>query len=402
MRILYLYQYFSTQQGSWGTRAYEFARRWVKAGHRVTVVTSVYDRSDLRPRGLVERFDVEGIEVVVVNVLLSNKHGLVKRLVTFAQFLIIATWISARTPADVTLASSGPLTIGIPALLARILRRRKFVFEMRDIFSEGVWQIGAVKRAFLYRRLKSLELFFCRHADAVVALSPGIAEWVTRHGGPVSIVVVPNAADNELFGSVDAGPRNEEVIRAVFTGTIGTANNCGLITEAASVLRRRGANGIRIELIGDGKERPRLEQEAAARGLDNVVFRDLMPKVELAKQLAGAHIALLVLRPIPVFDTASPNKLFDALAAGLPVIQTTQGWIKELLAQEDCGVTTLGNDPTALADAIWELAQDPARRARMGANAKRIARERFDRDRLADELLSVLQAVAPGRALARA
>lgn len=393
MRIVYIYQYFATPKGSWGTRAYEFAKRWVQMGHHVTIVTSVYDKSDLRPAGIIDRFDIEGIDVRVVNVRLSNKHAVVHRAATFLEFMALATWLAATIPSDVVIASSGPLTVGIPGLLSRFIGRRKFVFEMRDIFSEGALQVGIVKNKLLFACLEGAEQLFCRCSDAVVALSPGIAQWVKQRCPTARVFVVPNAADNELFGERGDLPKESGTIRVIFSGTIGIANNCGLILNAAEILMRRGVNGARIELIGDGKERAKLEEQAKHRGLTNVRFRNLMPKLELAAELASADIALLVLQPIPVFDTVSPNKLFDGLAAGLPVVQTTQGWIKDLLAQEDCGLTVRGDDPAGLADAITLLAGDSDLRARMGANARRVARERFDRGLLAGEMLAGLQAV---------
>jgi glycosyltransferase involved in cell wall biosynthesis len=355
-------------------------------------VTSVYDKSDLQPKGLIEKFEFDGIEVQAVNVRLSNKHGIFRRILTFSQFLLLAAWLAVRTPADILIASSGPLTIGIPALLASLFRRNKFVFEMRDVFSEGVRQVGVVKSRLAFRLLRWFELLLCRHSDQVVALSPGIAEWVKSHCPSTAVVVIPNAADNELFGGQKSRlVQNEgKPIRAVFTGTIGTANNCGLLVEAADELQRRGQNNIRIELIGDGKERPRLEKEVQKRGLTNIHFRHLMPKIELVKELAGADIALLVLKPMPVFDSASPNKLFDAFAAGLPVIQTTQGWIKELLDYENCGLTVPGDDPKALVEALLTISENFQLRQEMSANASKLAMERFDRDILADKMLSAL------------
>ena len=111
MKILFFYQYFTTPQGSWSTRAYEFARRWVAAGDEVTVVTSVYDKSDLRPRGFVERFEIDGIDVRVINVRLSNKHGKLQRVATFLWYALISSWFALAVSAGVVLASSGLITV---------------------------------------------------------------------------------------------------------------------------------------------------------------------------------------------------------------------------------------------------------------------------------------------------
>src|SRR5687768_5483385 len=141
MRIVYFYQYFTTPAGSWSTRAYEFARRWVEAGHSVTVVTSVYDKSGMKPKGMIDRFEIEGIDIRVINVRLSQKHGKALRLLTYGVFAIVCCLYALCLRADVVIASSGPLTIAIPALVARYLRRRRFIFEVRDLWPEGAIQL---------------------------------------------------------------------------------------------------------------------------------------------------------------------------------------------------------------------------------------------------------------------
>ncbi len=397
MRILYFYQYFTTPRGSWGTRAYEFARRWAAAGHQVTVVTSVYDKSDLRPRGLLDRYTVDGIDVRVINVRLSNKHGKAARALTFLLYAAFSKWYALTLPADVVLASSGPLTVGVPGLTARWLRRRPFVFEVRDLFGEGAAQLGLIRSRVALALIRWFEGLCYRTADMVVALSPTMAEWIRRDHRPRHVAVIPNASDNALFDAARDRPVPEPLADGrhhfLFTGTIGTANACGRLLDAAARLRAMGRDDIVIDLVGDGKERAALVERARREGLDNVRFHPLLPKAELAAWLVHARAAVLTLRDIPVFDTVSPNKLFDAFAAGVPVIQTTQGWIRELLADRQCGLTTDPADPASLTGHMVRLADDDALRDRLAANAAAVGRELFDRDRLAAEYLRLLEAV---------
>ena len=398
MRILYFYQYFTTPRGSWGTRAYEFARRWVEAGHEVTVVTSVYDKSDLRPRGLLARYEVDGIDVRVINVRLSNKHGLFARAATFLLYAFFSKWYAVTLPADVVLASSGPLTVGLPALAARWLRRRPFVFEVRDLFSEGLEHHRLITSRPLLALIRRFENLCYRQADLVVALSPGMAEWIRRDHCDRHVAVVPNASDNALFGAARERPvpaaLDDGRHHFLYTGTIGTANDCGKLVDAAVRLRELGRRDVVLDVVGDGKERAALEARAAALGLENLRFHGLLPKDELAAWLAHCRAALLVMRDVPVCDTMSPNKMFDAFAAGVPVIQTTQGWIRELLADRRCGLTTDPRRPESLVEHILRLADDDILRDRLAANAAAVGRELFDRDHLAAEYLRLLEAVA--------
>ncbi len=394
MKILYFYQYFSTPKGAWGTRAYEFARRWVDAGHKVTVVTSVYDKSDLKPEGLLTTLDVDGIEVKIINVKLSNKHNPLFRAWTFLIYAIIASWYALFLPADIVVASSGPITVGLPGLIARLLRRRPFVFEVRDLFSEGLEQMGLVNNRWTLKSIRFTESIFYRFSDVVVALSPSMAEWIVRDYNPKRVEVIPNAADNELFAKKLKVPEvfGSDKKAFVFTGTIGTANNCEQLIDAAVVLNERGISDVDIYLIGDGKEKADLQDKANQLGLQNIHFVSLMPKEELVAWLQHARASLLILQDIPVFETVSPNKFFDSLAAGLPVIQTTQGWIKDVIEENRCGFTVDSQKSDSLVNHIITLAQDEDVYEQMSMNAADLGKK-YDRSLLSQQYIELLTEV---------
>jgi glycosyltransferase involved in cell wall biosynthesis len=395
LRVLYFYQYFTTPKGAWSTRAYEFARRWVECGDEVTVVTSVYDKSDLRPSGLVERFDVDGIEVIVLNIRLSNKHGIAQRLYTFAMYALLASWYAIRVSADVVVASSGPITVGIPGVIARYVRRRPFVFEVRDLWPEGAIQLDILRGQVPIRLARWFERLCYRTASSVVALSKGQADWIRRDHALDELHIVPNASDNalvEAVGRLEQRPDWAEGRHLVlYTGTLGLIDDCAQILDIAHLLQERGRDDVQFVIIGDGKERAPLEQRAAREVLDHVHFLGLKPKEDVMRWLQEATCALFVVKDVPFLATASPNKLFDAFAAGVPVVQATQGWIKDLLDRERCGLTVPQSDPAAMAEAVLRLVDDPDLRESMGANARRVAREEFDRDLLAEKMHGILQ-----------
>ncbi|MBK8006561.1 MAG: glycosyltransferase family 4 protein [Gemmatimonadetes bacterium] len=180
----------------------------------------------------------------------------------------------------------------------------------------------------------------------------------------------------------------------LYTGTIGYADDCGQIVEAARVLQARGRRDIRIVMIGDGNERGLLEVRAREAGLANIEFRGLVPKTDLPGWLHRADCALLTIRDVPVMSTCSPNKMFDAFAAGVPVVHTTRGWIQRLFAEAGGGITVPPDDPEAFADALIRLKEDRAWRARLSEEARRLATERFDRDGLAAMMRSGLARAA--------
>ena len=394
MHVLYVHANFSTPSGSWGTRAYDLARRWIERGHQVTVVTGVYDRSDLRPTRLVWAGVIDGIAVHALNVPFSNRDRFARRVATYLALSLFATWHAARRSYDVALVSCGPITIGAAALAARWVRRRTAVVEVRDLFSDGLEQLGIVTNTLALAALRGCEAACYRSAHAVVALSDTMAERLRQRHRLGHLAVVPNTANIELFARTHAPPAemSGDGAHFVYTGTLGRANDCGQILQAARRLKSWSRSDIHIHLIGDGSERRALQDEATRAGLDRVHFVPPMPKKALAGWLGAATAMILVLKPIPVFDTVSPNKLFDALAAGIPVLQTTQGWIRQLLAEHDCGITVDPRRPAALAEAMVALCDDRPRRDGMGRKARRVARESFATDLLADRMLDALTA----------
>ena len=393
--VLYVHANFSTPSGSWSTRAYDLPRRWIEQGHQVTVVTGVYDRSDLRPGRLAWAGVIDGIAVRALNVRFSNRDRFARRVVTYLALSAFAAWQAARRSYDVALVSCGPIPIGAAALVARWVRRRPTVVEVRDLFSDGLEQLGIVTNSLALAGLRRCEAACYRSAHAVVALSDTMAERLRERHRPRRVAVVPNTANIALFGRSRARPAElcGEGVHFVYAGALGRANDCGQILRAARRLKAWSRSDIHIHLIGDGAERPALQDEAANTGLDRVHFLPPMPKEKLAGWLGAATAMLLVLKPVPVFDTVSPNKLFDALAAGIPVIQTTQGWIRRLLADHDCGITVDPHRPAALAEAMVALSDDRPRRDRMAANARRVGCESFATERLADRMLDTLTAV---------
>jgi glycosyltransferase involved in cell wall biosynthesis len=394
MRVLHFYQYFTTPRGCWSTRVYEFAKRSVERGAQVTVVTSVYDKSDLRTERFLDRRQIDGIDVRIINVTLSNKHNVAMRLLTFFAYAMVASWYALVLPADVVVSSSGPISVAIPGLVAHYLRRRPFVFEVRDLWPEGAISLGLLRNPVLVYLARLMERICYRAAVRVVVLSEGMAEWIERRHGIRNVVVVPNASDNHMVGVartdeiLPSWARGKQIV--LYAGTMGLINVCALIVDMARILEDRQANDIAVVMIGEGKERPELEAQACALGLGNIRFMGQLSKEVMMQWLEQSLCSILLVRNLEVLGTCSPNKLFDSFAAGTPMIQNTEGWIKDLIDREDCGVNVPPDDAAALAEAVVRLARNPEERRRISANARRVAREQFDRDLLAERMHKTL------------
>ncbi|MBL4847118.1 MAG: glycosyltransferase family 4 protein [Planctomycetes bacterium] len=394
--VLVFYQYFSTPKGSWGTRYYEFGRRWAAAGHKVTIVTAVYDKSDLEGRGVVSRQQIEGMEIVVVNVKLSQKHSKRARLFSFGAYSALAGIYACVARADVVIASSGPLSVGGLGLLARWVRRRKLIFEARDLLPEVWAELGALNSGPGLAFSRALAKACYLSADTIVALSPGMPERMRDLARNVRIEVIPNAADIDLFGGTGDLPdeiacvaRAKSIV--LYAGTLGLANSGGEFLDIAAELKRRGDERVQIVLIGDGVERVSLEERATAEALANVSFIDPQPKTTIVEWHRAATAILIGLKPFPILQTSSPNKLFDGLAAGRPILNNTRGWIADLLEADQCGFTHDPGDAAAAADHIQSLVDDPSLGEGMGRRGRSLAEAQFSRDRLANAYMKLFE-----------
>ena len=180
MKIVIFYQYFTTPAGSWGTRIYEFSKEWIKCGHDVTVVTGIYSKSDLKTSRLIENQNVEGINVKVINVRFDNKESLGKRILSFLYYSFISSWYALTLRGDIVIASSGPITVGLPGLVSKLFTRKKLVYEVRDLWPEVPIAVGALRNPFL----KMLALWFEKklysNASLVVGLSPGMRDNIKK------------------------------------------------------------------------------------------------------------------------------------------------------------------------------------------------------------------------------
>jgi glycosyltransferase involved in cell wall biosynthesis len=394
MKILYFYQYFSTSEGAWGTRVYEFAKDWVKQGHSVTVVTSVYSKSDLKSSGLISTQLIEGITVKAINVVIDNRQSVFKRIWTFFQYAFISSWFALILTADVVIASSGPITVGIPGLVAKKIRRRKLVFEARDLWPEGAIRMGLLKNSIVIKLAYWFEKICYKNADQIIGLSPGIQKDIQSRFPEVKVESVTNAANIELFSTPAPSPKAFDVQSyALYFGNIGQVNHSSYLLEAAKILLDQNRNDISILLIGEGQLKDALKQQVKLEHISNVYFLDLMPKSALIGYVQHALASVIPLKPIPIFDTSSPNKLFESMAAGVPVIQTTQGWIRDFLQTHQAGFTVHGDSPKQLAEQLIYLKDHKDVCKDTGARAGKVARDFFDKDYLAEKMLAILSRV---------
>jgi len=404
MRILYIHQSFCTRNGRSGTRSYEFAKFLVRRGHQVTMVTSTSHLSDVRvPAGQKSaRLDIDGIQVIAIDVPYSHHMGVLGRGWSFLRFMFESTRVAlAARGHDVVFATSTPFTVAIPGMLASLVHRRPLVFEVRDLWPEAPIQLGALRNPVVIAALRALEKLTYRRSAAVIALSPGIRDGIVATGIPASRVpVIPNCSDLDLFVPEPPDPKVvaryglQDYCVVTHAGSMGDKNGLETLIDAAEILQRAGRDDVKIVLVGEGRTETSLRARIESKRLRNLVFTGGVSRTEVAEILKSSDVCLCLVKNVPVLSTCSPNKLFDALAAGRPVIVNIDGWMHELVESNEVGLFATPGSAADLAACILELVGSYETRHAMGIRARRLAESQFDRQQLAAQFERVLATAA--------
>jgi glycosyltransferase involved in cell wall biosynthesis len=315
-------------------------------------------------------------------------------MLAFFSFMISSFWIGLGVrQVDLVWGTSPPIFQGVTAWLLARLKGARFLFEVRDLWPEFAVAVGVLKSRLLISLSEWLERLLYRRADCVMVNSPGFVGHV-RSRGARRVELVPNGADPSMFDSAaDSVAFREQhgfgdKFVALYAGAHGMSNDLEVVIDAARLLQDAP---VQFVLVGDGKEKPALLARAAELGLRNVTFLSSVPKRQMPQVLAAADAGIAILKPIEAYKTTYPNKVFDYMAAGRPVVLAIDGVIRQVVEAAGCGEFVKPGDPHALAGAVRRLAADPARARRMGLAGRQYLERNFSREEIARRLIHVLE-----------
>ncbi len=410
MHILLIHQVFVRPDDPGGTRHYEMAHRLVHSGHKVTILASPYSyQTGLRVTEQDREILEPGLVVVRCRVWGSVNRSFFWRTIGFFSFMLSSFFEGLAQPkVDLVWGTSPPLPQVLTAWLVARMKGAKFLFEIRDLWPAFAIQLGILKNPILVRLSLLLERFLYGRADRLVVNSPGfIGHLESRGAKKEKIVLIRNGVDPAMFdpASEGAGFRAryalEDKFVALYAGAHGISNDLTVLLEAAEQLK--GDPRIRFLLVGDGKEKPNLVLQATERKLDNVLFLPPVAKHDMAEVLSASDCGIAILKPIPLYGTTFPNKVFDYMAAGRPVVLAIDGVIRKVVEEARAGVAVPPGNARALADAVRSLADDPSAARKMGARGRKVVERDFGREeqaqemeRLMREMLSKKPLKAPG------
>jgi glycosyltransferase involved in cell wall biosynthesis len=408
IRVLLVHQAFVTGNEPGGTRHFELGRKLVANGHRFTVVTSdtgyQSGRRLVSKKRFVTRSEEEGVSILRTRSFASLHKSYVRRIFSFLAFMGNAVIVGAREPRpDVVMGTTPPIFQAISAWLLSIIHRRPLLLEVRDLWPEFAIDIGILRNPILIWLSRWLESFLYARADHILVNSPAYCDYLAGKGvAKQKVSLIPNGADLAMFDPAERGAeirqqhRWEDRFVFIYAGAIGMANDIDQLLKAAATLRRRKDIGILI--VGDGKERRRLEDMAAELELKNVVFTGALPKNSMKQVLAASDACIAILKNIPMFTTTYPNKVFDYMAAGRPTLLVIDGVIRKVIEAAQGGIFVQPGQPDLLAAAMERMADAPEASRQMGRNAREHVLRYFNRDQQAREFEELLCRVATGAA----
>ncbi|MGD0807173.1 MAG: glycosyltransferase family 4 protein [Anaerolineales bacterium] len=393
MHILLIHQVFVRPDDPGGTRHYELALALTRSGHKVTILASPYSyQTGLRVTEKQREMLAPGLEVIRCSVWGSVHRSFFWRAIGFLSFMLSSLLQGLAQPkVDLVWGTSPPLPQVLTAWLVARLKRARFLFEVRDLWPAFPIQLGILRNPVWIWISLRMERFLYRHADCLVVNSPGFIDHLMAHGAaPEKIHLVRNGVDPAMFdpASKGSGFRAKNILQgkfiALYAGAHGVSNDLEILLDAADLLR--DDSRIRFLLVGDGKEKPHLALRATEMKLGNILFLPPVPKQGMPEVLAAADCGIAILKPIPLYGTTYPNKVFDYMAAGRPVVLAIDGVIRKVVEEAGAGLAVPPGDPRALAEAVRALADDPARAQEMGRRGRACVERDFNRREQADQM----------------
>lgn len=407
MHILFLTDNFPPESNAPASRTFEHCREWVRAGHRVTVITGVpnfpagrvFPGYRNRPRQVEE---LEGIRVVRVWTYIAANAGFARRVLDYLSFMAAAVLAAPfERRVDVVVGTSPQFFTACAAYAVSRCKRVPYVFELRDLWPASIAAVGALRAARLLRHLERLELFLYREAATVVSVTHSFKRDLVRRGiDPAKVHVVTNGVDTVRFRPRPRDPELEARLGlggrfvAGYVGTHGLAHALETVLEAAARVRETaGGETIRFLLLGDGARRAALRERARRMGLDNVLFLDPVPRHAVARYWSLLDAAIIHLRRAELFATVIPSKLFESMAMGVPVLHGVAGESAQMVEREGVGLTFAPEDSAALSAALLRLQRDPVLHAHLRRRCLAAA-DGYGRAALARTMGQILEAAA--------
>lgn len=372
LQIYWVNQYAVPPDQPGGTRHYDFATVLQRRGHRVRIIASdlnLSTRTYSRRRGKLSikpiTESIRGIRFtwLTAGSYRGNNWQRVASMVVFGLATFYHLVRVERDARTVFIGSSPHLFAALGTWAAARVRRVPFVFEVRDLWPESYSEVSGKDSGPEVSIMRLIADLLYKQAESIIVLADSNVDRICERGvRRAKIARVPNGVDLEGFAFSTGGTdlSRPGIFTFVYAGAHGPANDLETVVRAAYELEERGRCDIGVVLLGDGASKHDLIALCAELGIDSVRFVEPVSKAEVAATLQTADAGLMVLAPADLFTYGvSPNKLFDYMGAGLPVLTNVAGLVSDIVRKAGVGLTVTPGDPQAMADGMEAMADDP-------------------------------------------
>lgn len=405
MNILFITDNFPPETNAPATRTYEHCREWVKAGVQVTVITcapnfpqgKVYEGYRNR---LYQEETIDGIRVIRVWTYITANEGFAKRILDYLSFSLSSFAAGLFQRADIIVATSPQFFTTWSALALSRLKRKPWIFELRDLWPESIRTVGAMEHSHILDFFEKIELFLYRRAARVIAVTNAFKRNLIARGvDGGKIHLVTNGANLDLY---QERPRNEALLAKhglegkFVVGYIGTHGMAHSLEFIVNSLDKVADCDFHFLFIGDGAKKADVVRLAQAKGLRNATFLDPIPKEMVPEYMSITDLALVPLLKSDTFKTVIPSKIFEASAMRKPILLGVEGQAQEIVKGYGAGICFEPENEADFLDKLRILKHDAGLYAALQEGCSRLALD-FDRKRLAALMLSILEATAHGK-----
>lgn len=404
MKLLYIHQYFKFPRENGGTRSFDLAQSFRKENIDVEIISATSSKEYKNKRWT--RVEEDGLVIHFIYLPYNNEMSYRQRIFVFLKFLYYATRKALKIKTDLVLATSTPLTIGIPAMVKKWRHKTPFIFEVRDVWPEVVIAIGVIKNKFLQKLMLYLENKIYKNAAAIVPLSVDMKKSIVTRFPNISkekpILVIENISEIQRFTSKHSTVSLPEKIETqprfsiLYAGTFGKVNNIQYVLDLAEKTYSLDST-IAFILVGDGGEKEDIIECAKEKDLlqKNVFILPSIPKSELSQWYNAVDMGSSFVLPKPELWANSANKFFDSLAAGKPVLINHGGWQAEKIKKEKIGYVLPTKITSDDVKAFIAYTKDDKKMNEHSKHAKNVALSDYSLDIAVKKYLSIIHQILP-------
>jgi len=400
MKIFFITDNFPPEVNAPATRTYEHVKEWIKDDNiEVTVITcfpnfphgKIYDGYKNK---LYQKENMDGIEVIRVWSYITSNSGFTKRVLDYLSFAFMAFNVGLFQKQDIIIATSPQFFTTWAAFALSKIKRKPWIFELRDLWPESIKTVGAMKQGKAIDMLEKIELALYRDANKVIAVTDAFKTNLINRGiAKEKIEVVTNGSNMELFS-----PRKKdiELLKKLklenkfivgYIGTHGMAHSLDFIMNSIEDIKDET---IHFLFIGDGAMKKTIVDIAKDLKLTNVTFLNPISKEEVPKYLSIVDISLAPLKKEDNFKTVIPSKIFEASAMQKPTLLGVEGQAQEILEKYNAGICFEPENRKDFIEKVLSLKNDKQLYSACQSGCKELAND-FDRKKLANKMLQLLK-----------